>query len=82
VRITYFHAGFLLGLFFDSEVGGEIFLRIVVNFQLTTQIYIAESRTLQRICRVRKVFFVSCHSQVVYHVWSTTDASPYRRSGQ
>jgi hypothetical protein len=24
---TYFHAGFLLGLFFDPEDGGDMFLR-------------------------------------------------------
>jgi hypothetical protein len=26
---TYFHAGFLLGLFFDPEDGGDMFLRNV-----------------------------------------------------
>jgi hypothetical protein len=28
-RATYFHAGFLLGLFFDPEHGGDMFLRNV-----------------------------------------------------
>jgi hypothetical protein len=35
---TYFHAGFLLGLFFDPEDGGEMFLR---NVSLLSKDYTA-----------------------------------------
>jgi hypothetical protein len=44
--------GFLLGLFFDPEVGGDIFLRDVGNFQRTTRRFILEDRTLHtHICK-------------------------------
>jgi hypothetical protein len=40
------HAGFLLGLFFDPEDGGNMFLRHVVDFERTTWRYIPGDRTL------------------------------------
>jgi hypothetical protein len=43
---TCFHVGFLPGLFFGPEAGGDIFLRNVVDFQQTTQHYIPEDNTL------------------------------------
>jgi hypothetical protein len=46
---TYFHAGLLLGLFFDREDGGAMCLRKVGHFQLTTRRYIPEDRTLDKI---------------------------------
>jgi hypothetical protein len=42
-----FHAGFLFGLFFDSEDGGDIFLRNIVDYQRTTWRYIPEDSTLR-----------------------------------
>jgi hypothetical protein len=41
-----FHAGFLLGLFFGPEYGGDMFLETSVDFQRTTRRYIPEDRTL------------------------------------
>jgi hypothetical protein len=46
-------AGFLLGLFFDLEDGGDMFLQNVGYFQRTTRHYIPEARTL------RSYYFVS-----------------------
>jgi hypothetical protein len=40
-------ANFLLGLFFDPDVEGDMFFLNVVDFQLFTQRYFAEDRTLQ-----------------------------------
>jgi hypothetical protein len=36
----------LLGLFFDSEDGGKMFLQNVFDFQQTTRHYIPENKTL------------------------------------
>jgi hypothetical protein len=44
---TCFHAGFLLGLFFDTEDGGNIFTEILVDFQQTMLHYIPGERTFQ-----------------------------------
>jgi hypothetical protein len=45
------HVGFLLGLFFNPEDGGNIFLQTAVDFQWTTQRwYISEDRTLCNHC--------------------------------
>jgi hypothetical protein len=38
------HAGFLLGLFFDPEGGGDMFLRTSDDFQLSIRRYIPEQR--------------------------------------
>jgi hypothetical protein len=46
---TCFHAGFLLNLFFDPEDGGNIFLKMSVDFQWTTSHYIPEDGTLYRV---------------------------------
>jgi hypothetical protein len=40
------HAGFLFGLLFDSEDGGDMSLRNVVWLQQTTQRYLPEDRTV------------------------------------
>jgi hypothetical protein len=39
---------FLLGLFFDHEDGGDMFLRNIFDFQRTTRSYIPEDRTLHK----------------------------------
>jgi hypothetical protein len=44
---TYFYAGFLLGIFFYLQGGGEMFLETSIDSQQTTLLYIAEDRTLQ-----------------------------------
>jgi hypothetical protein len=41
-----FHAGFLLGLFLEHVVGGDMFLLNVADFQRTTRCYIPEESTL------------------------------------
>jgi hypothetical protein len=42
-----FHAGFLLGFFFDFENGGDVFLRKVGCFSVK-HLYVPEDRTLQK----------------------------------
>jgi hypothetical protein len=42
------HGGFLLGLFFNPEVGGDMFPEMSVDFQWTTWCYIPDDRTLQK----------------------------------
>jgi hypothetical protein len=42
VLATCFHASFLVGLFFDPEDGGDMFLRNVCYFQRITRRYIPE----------------------------------------
>jgi hypothetical protein len=44
------HADFLLRIIFSSEDGGNMFLEKLVDFQLTTQCYTIEDRTLQHHC--------------------------------
>jgi hypothetical protein len=51
-RATYFHAGFLLSLFFDPGDGGDMCLRNV-GWQRTTRRYIPEDRTLETNARSR-----------------------------
>jgi hypothetical protein len=40
------HTGFLLGLFFEPEDGGDMFLKILVDFEWTARCHIPEYRTL------------------------------------
>jgi hypothetical protein len=40
------HAGYLLVLFFDPEVGGNMFLEMIVDFQQSMQRYVPEGRTV------------------------------------
>jgi hypothetical protein len=54
-----FHAGFLLGLFFEPEDEADTFLRNVHDSQLTTRHYIPEERALQAL-----TYFSSLGSQV------------------
>jgi hypothetical protein len=44
LRATCFHTGFLLGLFFGLEDGGDVFLRNVADFQRATQRHIPENK--------------------------------------
>jgi hypothetical protein len=50
---TCFHARFLLGLIFDPEEVGDMFLRNVVDFQRITRRYIPEDRILQLYSSIR-----------------------------
>jgi hypothetical protein len=45
----YFHAGFLLGLSFDPEDEGYVFLQNVFEFQVTIRRYIPEEGTLHTV---------------------------------
>jgi hypothetical protein len=55
---TCLHVGFLLGLFFNPEDGGDMFLRNI-DFQHTTQHYIPEDRPLHNnLCENSKSFIL------------------------
>jgi hypothetical protein len=46
--VTCFHAGFLHGLIFDPEDGGDMALRNVGYFQRTTRCYIPKDSTVHK----------------------------------
>jgi hypothetical protein len=50
----HFGGTLLLGLLFDPEDGGDMFLRTSGEFQLTSRRYIPEDRTLQAFCCARE----------------------------
>jgi hypothetical protein len=66
------HAGFLLGLFFDPEDGGDMFLRTLVDYQRTTQHYIPEDRTLQNCSQSSSSFWMMFQD----FIWIPVGAHP------
>jgi hypothetical protein len=59
------HAGFLFGLFFDPEDGGDSYSETSIDFQRTTGRYIPEDRTFQNYKRLPTPAVSACCACVV-----------------
>jgi hypothetical protein len=69
------HAGFLLGLFFYPEDGGDIFSETSVDIHQTKRCYILEDRTLYNLCVLinwchdNEIMFISPSCYVLFEIF-------------